>query len=137
MTGNARLRKGKGNSHGPKGQHPGVVSVQDGCPNSIKSYLFNMCTAHGGAKSTVFFLYPDADNAASASCTTSVYVNLSKNSSLGAIANFSAKADAKVRQKTIPSKYFSNYFSENKKIFRFLDENQENGLHFIPRRRHV
>ena len=113
MTGNARLRKGKGNSHGPKGQHPGVVSVQDGCPNSIKSYLFNMCTAHGGAKSTVFFLYPDADNAASASCTTSVYVNLSKNSSLGTSRTARCrKADAKVRNSCGTPKLFTTFFRE-------------------------
>ena len=35
---------------------------------------------------------------------------------------FEAKADAKVMQKTIPAKYFRDYFSKNSKVFAFLDD---------------
>ena len=34
---------------------------------------------------------------------------------------FEAKADAKVMQKTIPAKFFRDYFSKNSKDFAFLD----------------
>ena len=53
-----------------------------------------------------------------------VYVNLSKNSFFCAIANFKAKADAKVRTFAIPCKYFSNFFFKILKVFGFLYKNR-------------
>ena len=55
----------------------------------------------------------------------SVYVNLSKNSFFYAIANFKAKADAKVRTFAIPCKYFSNFFFKILKVFGFLYKTTE------------
>jgi hypothetical protein len=53
-----------------------------------------------------------------ASCTTSVYVNLSKNSFfLCYHPKKSAKADAKVHTFLIPTKFFGNFFSKNMKVF--------------------
>ena len=65
-----------------------------------------------------------------ASCTTSVYVNLSKNSFfLCYHPKKSAKADAKVQLFLIPSKFFANFFSKNTKVFGIIDKDK--GLHLI------
>ena len=58
-----------------------------------------------------------------ASCTTSVYVNLSKNSFfLCHHPKKSAKADAKVQLFLIPSKFFEDFFQSLTKVFEIIDK---------------
>ena len=65
-----------------------------------------------------------------ASCTTSVYVNLSKNSFfLCYHPKKSAKADAKVQLFLIPSKFFEDFFQSLTKVFGIIDK--VNTLHLI------
>ena len=70
-----------------------------------------------------------------ASCTTSVYVNLSKNSFfLCYHPKKSAKADAKVHTFLIPPKFFGNFFSKNMKVFGIIDKRK--GLYLIKYIKH-
>jgi len=65
-----------------------------------------------------------------ASCTTSVYVNLSKNSFfLCHHPKKSAKADAKVQLFLIPSKFFEDFFYSLTKVFEIIDKTKD--LHLI------
>ena len=65
-----------------------------------------------------------------ASCTTSVYVNLSKNSFfLCYHPKKSAKADAKVQLFLIPSKFLEDFFYSLTKVFGIIDK--VNTLHLI------
>ena len=58
-----------------------------------------------------------------ASCTTSVYVNLSKNSFFHTKRPPKwAKADAKVHNIPIPSKFLANFFQDLTKVFDFIDK---------------
>ena len=60
---------------------------------------------------------------AHASCTTSVYVNLSKNALLHTNRpDFWAKADAKVRKFRIQSKLFPQNITKMIKVFGFVDK---------------
>ena len=59
-----------------------------------------------------------------ASCTTSVYVNLSKNSFFSAIAHFCAKAGAKVLLFSEPPKLFGKNFQFSGKKVARLDKHQ-------------
>ena len=56
-----------------------------------------------------------------ASCTTSVYVNLSKNSFLVA-PTFWAKADAKVRLFSEPPNFYGLFLQKKLQVFVFLDK---------------
>ena len=61
-----------------------------------------------------------------ASCTTSVYVNLSKNSFfLCYRPKKSAKADAKVQLFLIPSKFFEDFFQSLTKVFGIIDKTKD------------
>ena len=61
-----------------------------------------------------------------ASCTTSVYVNLSKNSFfLCYHPKKSAKADAKVQLFLIPSKFFEDFFQSLTKVFGIIDKTKD------------
>ena len=65
-----------------------------------------------------------------ASCTTSVYVNLSKNSFfLCHHPKKSAKADAKIQLFLIPSKFFEDFFYSLTKVFEII--NKAIRLHLI------
>ncbi|MBP5315937.1 MAG: hypothetical protein J6Y87_08775, partial [Muribaculaceae bacterium] len=67
-----------------------------------------------------------------ASCTTSVYVNLSKNSfPIASALDFCAKAGAKVLLFSEPTKLFGKNFKEKSTNPASLDENQETKL-LIP-----
>ena len=60
---------------------------------------------------------------AHASCTTSVYVNPSKNALLHTNRpDFWAKADAKVQNITIQTKLFNENISKTLKVFAFVDK---------------
>ena len=60
---------------------------------------------------------------AHASCTTSVYVNLSKNTLLHTNRpDFWAKADAKVQNITIQTKLFNENITKLMKVFAFVDK---------------
>ena len=63
------------------------------------------------------FHIPKYSSRVLASCTTSVYVNLSKNSFLRYHPNFCAKADAKVRIISIQTKLFLKKNPKNTKVF--------------------
>ena len=71
-----------------------------------------------------------------ASCTTSVYVNLSKNSFfLCYHPKKSAKADAKVQLFLIPSKFFEDFFQSLTKVFGIIDKTKDPHLIIYIKRR--
>ena len=75
-------------------------------------------------KFDVSFLIPKSITAL-ASCTTSVYVNLSKNSFfMPPHLIFCAKASAKVQQISIPSKLLGENFQKIQKVFGIHDNSE-------------
>jgi len=76
------------------------------------------------------FLIPKSI-AALASCTTSVYVNLSKNSFFLPAPHFCAKASAKVQQISIPSKLLGENFSKKSRKFSGFMTIQNSTLYII------
>ena len=93
-------------------QHPVDLS-QDGYPYSMsgqKAPSSQLCTMHRCKEKTVRLFYPSTPQGALASCTTSVYVNLSKNSFFMQIARIFGR---KRMQRYEKYKYKPNFYPKN------------------------